>query len=158
VDLGPHVRKGILRFHASRPTAHGLELHLTTIHKLVNEFRPRIVVVDSITSLMGMGSAAEVASMMVRLIDFLKMEGITLYMTSLSEAGHEAEISGVNISSLVDSWLLLRNVETGGERLRTLSIAKSRGMAHSSQTHEFTFTSNGVRFAAQPSRPAGSKR
>jgi circadian clock protein KaiC len=153
VDLTRHVRNGSLRFHAARPSAHGLELHLTTIHRLVKEFHPRVVVVDSITSLISMGSGSEVASMVVRLIDFLKMEGVTLYMTSLSESGQAADISGVNISSLVDSWLLLRNLEAGGERVRTFSIIKSRGMAHSRQTHQFEITSEGIRFAGKTGGP-----
>jgi circadian clock protein KaiC len=150
VNLAAHVARGTLRFHASRPTAHGLELHLTNIHKLVAEFRPRVVVIDSVTSLMSMGSPAEVTSMAIRLIDFLKMDGITLYMTSLSEAGMAAEMSGVNISSLVDAWILLRNLEVRGNRVRTFSIPKARGMAHSSHTHEFVFTSRGVKFIDAP--------
>jgi circadian clock protein KaiC len=152
VDLTRWGRSGTLRFHAARPTAHGLELHLTTIHKLVTEYRPRVVVVDSITSLMTMGSAAEVASMVIRLIDFLKMDNITLYMTSLSEAGEAAEMSGVNISSLVDTWILLRNLEADGDRVRTVSVLKARGMAHSSQTQRFVFTPKGIQFAGKTRR------
>jgi circadian clock protein KaiC len=144
VPLGPQVKNGMLRFHALRPTAHGLELHLTTIHQLVEEFRPRVVVVDAITSFLGMGINAEVTSMVVRLIDFLKSREITLYMTSLGEGGEAIERAGANISSIVDVWLSLRNPEKDGARVRTLSIVKGRGLPHSSMTHEFSITAKGV--------------
>jgi circadian clock protein KaiC len=127
-----------------RPTAHGLELHLTRIHQLVEELRPQVVVVDSITSFLGMGMSAEVSSMIVRLIDFLKMKGITLYLTSLSEEEGTVDRASANISSVVDTWVLLRNPEREGGRTRTFSILKSRGMAHSQATHEFTITTRGV--------------
>ena len=127
-----------------RPTAHGLELHLTRIHQLVEEFKPEVVVVDSITSFLGMGEKAEVSSMIVRLIDLLKMKGITLFMTSLGGDAGALDLSSANISSVVDTWVLLRNPERDGGRVRTLSIVKSRGMAHSSATHEFTISIRGV--------------
>ena len=120
LPLRPYVSKGLLRFHALRPTAHGLELHLTTIHQLVEEHAPRVVVVDAITSFMGVGVSAEVTSMAVRLIDYLKMKGVTLYMTSLNEGGETLDRAGANISSVVDTWMLLRNIETEGARVRTL--------------------------------------
>jgi circadian clock protein KaiC len=144
ISLRPCVSKGLLHFHALRPTAYGLELHLTTIHQLVEELEPRVVVVDAITSFLGMGISAEVTSMIVRLIDFLKTKQITLYMTSLSEDGRTVDRAGANITSVVDTWIMLRNPEIDGERVRTLSILKSRGMAHSSATHEFAITNKGV--------------
>lgn len=147
MPLSKCVSSGLLRFHALRPSAHGLELHLTSIHQLVEEHAPRIVVVDAITSFMGMGVNAEVTSMIVRLIDHLKMKNITLYMTSLNEGGETIDCAGANISSVVDTWMLLRNAEHGGERVRTLSILKSRGMAHSSLTHRFEITRKGVTLA-----------
>jgi circadian clock protein KaiC len=156
VGLSAHVANGLLRFHASRPTARGLELHLTIIHKLVADYRPRVVVIDSITSLLAIGSVAEVTSMMTRLIDFLKMEQITLCMTALIEAGDKAEVTGVNISSLVDAWLLLRNENVDGERVRTLSIVKVRGMAHSNKAEEFEISKRGIEFKHRAS--AGRKR
>jgi circadian clock protein KaiC len=146
VDLSAHMANDLLRFHPVRPTAHGLELHLTVIHQLVADYRPRIVVIDSITSLLTIGSVGEVTSMMTRLIDFLKMQQITLCMTGLSEAGDLAEVTGVNISSLVDAWLLLRNEDVDGERVRTLSIVKVRGMAHSNRAEEFEISERGIEF------------
>jgi circadian clock protein KaiC len=135
---------GSLRFHALRPTAHGLELHLTTIHRIVEEFEPRVVVVDAMSSFVGVGVSAEVTSMIVRLIDYLKTKQITLLMTSLNEGAETLDKAGANITSIVDTWLLLRNVETNGARVRTVSILKSRGMAHSSATHRFAITNKGV--------------
>jgi circadian clock protein KaiC len=150
------MRRGLLRFHALRPSAHGLELHLTNIHQLVEEHAPRVVVVDAITSFMGVGISAEVTSMVVRLIDYLKTKGITLYMTSLNEGGEMLDRTAANISSVVDTWMLLRNVETDGARVRTLSILKSRGMAHSSLTQRFEITGKGVALYRAP-KPQGSK-
>ncbi len=150
LPLNGFVKAGLLRFHALRPTAHGLELHLTTIHQLVEEFKPRVVVVDAITSFLGMGLSAEVTSMIVRLMDFLKSRQITFYMTSLTEGAETLDRAGANISSLVDTWLLLRNVEVNASRVRTLSIVKSRGMAHSSATHRFAITSKGAAVESAP--------
>jgi circadian clock protein KaiC len=145
VPLKRFVSEGLLQFHALRPTAHGLELHLTTIHKLVEELKPQVVVVDAITSFLGMGVSAEVASMIVRLIDFLKTGQITLYMTSLQQGAETQDRAAANISSVVDTWLLLRNAETNQMRVRTISILKSRGMAHSAATQAFAITNQGVR-------------
>jgi circadian clock protein KaiC len=144
IQLAPLVAKNILRFHVSRPTAHGLEMHLASIHRIVVEYRPRVVVVDSITSLLSMGSRPEVTSMVVRLVDFLKMNGITLVMTALIDGGQHSDTTGVNISSLVDTWLTLNKSETDGVRARALSVIKARGMRHSNQSHEFVMSKKGV--------------
>jgi len=146
VDLSSPVASDLLRFHASRPTAFGLELHLTMIHELIADYRPRLVVIDAITSLLAIGSVIEVTSMMTRLVDFLKMEQITLCMTALRDAGQSTEVTGVDISSLVDAWLLLRNEEVNGKRARTLSIVKARGMAHSNRDQEFEISEQGITF------------
>jgi circadian clock protein KaiC len=152
MPLRRYVSEGLLKFHALRPSAHGLELHLTTIHQHVEEFKPRLVVIDAITSFFGMGLSAEINSMLVRLIDFLKSRGVTLYMASLSENAASAERGGANISSIVDTWIQLRNVETNGARVRTLSVVKSRGMAHSNLTHQFAITGKGVALQNAPSQ------
>ena len=144
ITLAPYLRNGLLQFHASRPSAHGLELHLVTLHKFVETFRPRNVVIDSITSFLTAGLSSEVTAMIVRMIDFLKGLGVTLYMTSLSESGATVEMTGNNISSWVDVWVLLRNPEADGERVRRLSIVKARGIAHSNLVQEFTITEKGI--------------
>ncbi len=144
IRLAPLVAKDLLRFHVSRPTSHGLEMHLATIHQIVVEYRPQVVVVDSISSLLAMGSAAEVTSTVVRLVDFFKMSGITLLMTSLMDSEDRSESTSVNISSIVDTWLALKNDEVDGARSRTLSVIKARGMGHSNWTHGFVMSKKGV--------------
>jgi circadian clock protein KaiC len=144
LDLKAWSKKGRLRFHATRPSTYGLEMHLAMLHKLVNEFQPRLVVVDSITTFLGAGPPVEAESMLMRLIDFLKSQGVTALLTTLIHGGSAPEGSQVGISSLIDTWLLLRDIELGGERNRTLYILKSRGMAHSNQVREFLLTGCGV--------------
>jgi circadian clock protein KaiC len=144
LDLATWLAKGLLRVHASRPSAYGLEMHLATIHKLVNEFQPSVVVTDPVTALLGAGAAKDTTSMLTRLIDFLKSKEITAVLTSLNHTGGRLEGSEVAISSLIDTWLLLRNIELGGERNRGMYVLKSRGMGHSNQIREFVLTAHGV--------------
>ena len=144
LNLEPWVAKGLLQFHASRPTAQGLEMHLLGIHDLVRKLKPRVVVLDPITNLINTGSELEVRSMLTRLIDAFKMEQITALFTSLTTGGDSPEQSEVGVSSLMDTWLLVRNIESGGERNRGLYILKSRGMAHSNQVREFILSDAGI--------------
>jgi circadian clock protein KaiC len=144
LDLRRWVDKGLLRFHASRPTTFGLEMHLVKIHKIIREFAPSIVVVDPVTALLHSGTAPEARSMLLRLVDFLKEKQITALMTTLTSGSDALEQTAVNISSLVDTWLLLRGIESGGELNRGLYILKSRGVAHSNQIREFLLTDHGV--------------
>jgi circadian clock protein KaiC len=144
LDLVPWLKKGTLRIHATRPTAYGLETHLAALHKLVSEFQPRIVIVDPITNFLNAGTPAEAEGMLMRLIDFLKGRQITALFTSLTSGGGAHEQGEAGISSLTDTWLMLREIELGGERNRALYILKSRGMAHSNQIREFLLTDQGV--------------
>jgi len=144
VDLAPWIKKGLLQFHATRPTAYGLEMHLASLHKMIDEFQPRAVIIDPITAFLGAGQSAEAESMLMRLIDLLKSRQITALFTSLSHGGDSLEKSQVGISSLIDTWLLVRDIELGGERNRGLYVLKSRGMAHSNQIREFLLTEHGV--------------
>jgi circadian clock protein KaiC len=144
LDLRPWLKKGTLLFHATRPTAHGLEMHLSAVHKLVKDFQPRVVIVDPITTFIGAGTTAEAESLLVRLIDFFKGQQITTLFTSLTHGDTAREQSQMGISSLIDTWLLLRVIELGGERNRGMYVLKSRGMAHSNQIREFLLTSHGV--------------
>jgi circadian clock protein KaiC len=144
IDLEPWVRKGLLKFHAERPSVYGLETHLLTMHKEISEFKPAVVVVDPITNLISSGNLLEVKSMLTRLVDFVKMNQITTMFTTLTSAGGSLEQSEVGISSLADTWLLVRDIETGGERNRGLYIIKSRGMDHSNQIREFLLTDKGI--------------
>ncbi|WP_295434460.1 circadian clock protein KaiC [uncultured Thiodictyon sp.] len=144
IDLAPWVAKGLLRFLAARPTVAGLELHLTTMHKAILEFRPHIVIIDPLNSFISAGNEIEVKAMLLRLLDFLKMSQITGFFTKLTAGGSALEHTDAAISSLIDSWLVLLAIESGGERNRAFSILKSRGMAHSNQTREFLLTAQGV--------------
>jgi len=144
IDLEPWVKKGLLQFHASRASIHGLEKHLASIHKLVREFQPRVVIMDPVSSMVAAGTRRDVTVMLTRLIDFLKIEEITALLTNLTSGDEEPEKTDVGISSLVDTWLLLRDLELGGERNRVMYVLKSRGMAHSNQMREFLLTNRGV--------------
>ena len=144
-DLEQWTKKGLLHFHAVRATVYGLEQHLGCIIKLVHEFKPTTVVIDPITNLSAIGSLEDIKAMLTRVIDFFKNQGITTLFTSLTEGGGPSEQTDVGVSSLMDTWVLLRNVETPtGERNRLLFVLKSRGMAHSNQVREFALTNQGI--------------
>ena len=143
IELAPWEQKGLLHFHNVRQSAYVLEMHLVMMHKLIKEFKPGVVVIDPISNLLTIGNPPEVKSVLTRLIDFMKMDGITALFTSLL-AGSNIEETEVGISSLMDTWIMLRDIESNGERNRGLYILKSRGMAHSNQVREFLLTSNGV--------------
>ena len=146
LELRPSLRKGLLEIHASRPTLQGLEQHLLMMHDTVRRFRPRAVVVDPITNLTFEHRETEIKPTLMRLIDFLKQQKITALFTSLTTGvqGQSAEDSQVGVSSLMDTWLLLSNVEQNGERNRMLKILKSRGMPHSNKVREFVMTRKGI--------------
>jgi circadian clock protein KaiC len=144
VELAPFVERGLLKFHAVRPTVYGLEGHLTTIHKLLREVHPAVVVMDPVSNLFSVGSQQDVHATLMRLIDHLKSQQITAFFTSLNHGGTHLESTDVGISSLIDTWLLLRDIELYGERNRGLYVLKSRGMAHSNQIREFVLTSRGI--------------
>lgn len=143
IDLQRHVASGRLLFESSRSTVYGLEMHLVRLRRLLRTYKPAAVVIDPVTNLMNIGRVTEVQSMITRMIDDLKGRGMTTFLTSLTAAGEE-EDSTINISSLIDTWLLVRNLELKGERNRALFILKSRGMPHSNQVREFLITSRGV--------------
>ncbi len=144
IDLAPFVKKGLLRFHSSRPSGQGLESHLVDIHRRIDEFNPRAVVMDPVTNFTAVGGPDEVKAMLARLIDIVKARQTTLMCTSLTNAGEAEQQSEVGISSLMDTWLLVRNLEAGGERNRGLYVLKSRGMAHSNQVREFVLSNRGI--------------
>lgn len=162
IHLEPLVKQELLRFHAARPTCQGLESHLAAIHDLVTEFKPSVVIADPVTNLMAVGTLMDVRSMLGRLIDFLKSKQITFLATSLTAGGDTEQQSEVGISSLMDTWILVRNLEANGERNRGLYILKSRGMAHSNQVREFVLSDKGLRlvdvYTGQGMVLAGSAR
>ena len=144
IDLQKHVDKGLLKFHASRPTLYGLEMHLVVMYKLIKQFKPKVVVLDPITNLVTVGTLSEVKSMLIRLIDFLQEEQISVMFTALSLNAVTAEQTDEGVSSVVDAWVLVRDIEFNGERNRGLYIMKSRGMKHSNQVREFVITDKGL--------------
>jgi len=144
LDLRRWVKKGLLHFHAVRPTTFGLEMHLVKIHKIIEEIKPSVVAVDPVTGLLHAGTESETRSILLRLIDYLKEKQITALITTLTSGAIAQEQTEIDISSLVDSWLLLRDIESGGERNRGLYILKARGIAHSNQIREFLLTDHGI--------------
>ncbi len=144
INLEQWVNEGLLEFRNSRPSLYGLEMHLVTMHKAIEQFEPDIVIVDPISNLEAAASETEVKSMLSRLIDMLKMKGITAFCTDLTSVGGSLERTDAGISSLMDTWLLLQVIEGGGERNRGLYILKSRGMEHSNQVREFSLSSEGI--------------
>jgi circadian clock protein KaiC len=144
LNMSKHVRSGQLQIHSSRATFYGLEMHLAMVHKLIQQAQPDVVVFDPIGTLIQAGTVRDAHSMIVRLIDFLKLRGITTMLTNLTSGGDAIEGTDVEISSIVDTWILLRDVEVAGERNRSVYVLKSRGMRHSNQLREFLLTNHGV--------------
>jgi circadian clock protein KaiC len=144
IDLQPWVRRGLLLFQAVRPTYGGIEEHLLVTHKRITSFQPSVVVVDPVTNLIMVSTPNEVRSMLTRLVDFLKTQGTTSIFTSLTAGGGPLEASEADVSSLMDTWLVLESIEVGGERNRALYVLKSRGMEHSNQIREFLLTNHGL--------------
>jgi circadian clock protein KaiC len=144
LDLESCVQGGNLIFQSIRPTLYGLEMHLVKFYHAIETLKPDVVVVDPISNLHYVGNDIEVKSFLMRLIDFLKTHIITSLMTSLTISGTSLERTDIGVSSLMDTWLMLRDVETNGERNRLLYLLKSRGMEHSNQVREFRLTSSGI--------------
>jgi circadian clock protein KaiC len=146
IDLGKHVKKGLLEIHSTRPTLNGLELHLLTLRKVIRTFKPSAVIIDPISNLVSIGSEHEVRSMLVRLIDMLKIHNITALFTSLSKPTDHMrpDLAEESVSSLVDTWITVRDMEGAGERNRGIYIIKARGMGHSNQVREFLIRDRGI--------------
>jgi circadian clock protein KaiC len=155
IHLEHWANKGLLRYHAVRPTLYGLETHLVTMHRLIEEFEPKVIVMDPFTNFMSVGTLSEANSMLTRLIDFFKSNRITALFISLTSGGDHRESTGMAISSLMDTWILLRDMEANGERSRGIYVLKSRGMAHSNQIREFQLTGSGIQLADAYLGPEG---
>ncbi|SNB47280.1 circadian clock protein KaiC [Geobacter sp. DSM 9736] len=144
IDLEQWVKRGLLLCHNTRPTMYGLEMHLVAMHKAIEAFSPGIVVIDPISNLISAATAGEVKGMLSRLVDYLKLKQITAFCTDLTSSAGSLEHTEVGISSIMDAWLLLQNIETSGERNRGLYILKARGIDHSNQVREFLLTDQGI--------------
>jgi len=153
-ELGPMIKKGLLKMVSTRPSFFGLEMHLLDLYKLLAEFQPNAVVIDPLTSLLGQGSQLEVQSMLTRMIDALKSKGITGFFTSLVSSTAQNDTSGeIGVSSLIDTWIVVRELEEneGQRRIRGLYIVKSRGMGHSSHVHKLVFSDDGLKLVPMES-------
>src|SRR5262245_34648695 len=155
IDLQRWVDQGVLEFHASRPSVHGLEMHLSRMHRAIDRFRPSVVVLDPVSSLLTVALETDVQATLTLLVDYLKLKGITALLTSLTHGRSEGEQTDVAISSIVDTWLLLVTLESTGERNRGLYVLKSRGMGHSNQIREFLLTDQGVELIDVYAGPSG---
>lgn len=144
LNLKPYLDEGLLKFHASRPTSYGLEMHLVVFYKLIKQFKPKTIILDPITNLVTVGTVSEIKSILIRLIDFLQKEQITVLFTALTLNNTINEQTDEGVSSLVDAWLMVRDIELNGERNRGIYIMKSRGMNHSKQVREFIITNKGL--------------
>jgi circadian clock protein KaiC len=143
LDLAKYIKDGLLVFHSSHPSEHGLEQHLVTVSNLLRQYRPKVLIIDPITNLISVGALYDVKSMLMRLIDIVQAQGVTLLFTALS-TNHSYEQTDDAISSLLDAWIQLRNVEVDDQRNRALFIMKSRGMAHSNEVREFVISNKGI--------------
>jgi circadian clock protein KaiC len=157
LDLDRWLQKDCLRIRSTRPTRYGLETHLGVIQKHIREFRPDVVVVDPISNFISAGTLTEAGAMLIRLIDFLKAEKITALFTHLTHGDADSEKTDEGISSIIDTWLLLRDTETDGERRSSISILKSRGMAHSRDVRGFRLCDAGIEIGATASRTTSRK-
>jgi circadian clock protein KaiC len=144
LELEPWVKKGLLNFNAMRPTSTGLEGHLAVIHRQISQLRPTVVVIDPITNLVSASGSYDIKSMLVRLVDFLKMEQITSMFTNLTFAGDPQERTAAAVSSLMDTWIVLRDSKPNGRPRRELYVLKSRGMAHSREVRELIVSKRGL--------------
>ena len=155
IDLELLERQGLLHTHAARPTLFGLETHLAQLNRLVQEIRPSAVVIDPVSNLEQAGSYASAGKALMRMIDLLRRECITTFLTHLTNANDPLESTSIGISSVVDTWLLLRDIETNGERNRALYVLKSRGMSHSNQVREFVMGDKGIQLIEAYLGPEG---
>lgn len=144
INFEPWQKKGLIQFQSQRPTFYGLETFLTEMHKSIIEFKPQLVIIDPISSFIVGENKNEAKSMVMRMVDFLKMNLITGFFTSLTTGGEDMEHTEIDISSLIDTWILVRDIELSGERNRGLYVLKSRGMAHSNQIREYVLTDHGI--------------
>jgi circadian clock protein KaiC len=145
IDLQPWVDKGLLNFQADRPSRAGLEAHLALVYQNVRDFKPCVTIVVALTNLLTVGTANDVWAMLMRVIDYLKVNEVTGFFTSLTPGKYESEETEAGVSSLMDTWIVLTIEEIDRQRRREIRVLKSRGMAHSNRVHEFELTDQGLR-------------
>ena len=157
--LAPLVKSGILTFYYARPTLQNLELHFISIKKMIHEIKPSVVILDPITNLMTEGPNSDIRSMLTRFVDYLKTQQITVLFTAAITVGSiEQNPSDEGISSMVDTWMMVQDIEVDAERTRSLCVMKSRGMVHSNEVKRFIISSKGITLSAIGKDEVGSKR
>jgi circadian clock protein KaiC len=156
LNLSPYVADGLLKFQANSPTIYGLEMHLVAMHKAIKSFKPEVVIVDPITNLRTVASCKEVKAMLTRLIYFLKSEGITALFVSEIKNSDQLDPEDEGISSLIDTWLMVRDLEANGERNRGIYVLKSRGMHNSNKVREFIINDQGLQLLDVATDTAGN--
>jgi circadian clock protein KaiC len=155
IDLQPWVDNGLLQFEADRPSRAGLESHLALMYQNVRDFQPSVTVVDALTNLLTVGTANDVQAMLMRVIDYLKVNEVTGFFSSLTPGKNESEETEAGVSSLMDTWIVLTIQEVDRQRRREIRVLKSRGMAHSNRVHEFELTDHGLRLDDSGARATG---
>ena len=158
-NLDSWVHKGLLKIVSTRPAFFGLETHLLDLYKYIEEFKPKSVVIDPLTSLLAEGNEREIHSMVTRMIDLLKSKGITGLFTSLVGSTSQNDSSGeIGVSSLIDTWIVVRELEenVGKRRIRGLYIVKSRGTNHSSDIHKLILSDDGINLVSMPTNASAS--
>jgi circadian clock protein KaiC len=145
LNLEPHIKSGILKVYSSRPTLQNLELHLISIQKIIEEFDPKIIVLDPVTNLMSEGINSEIRQMLAHFVDYLKGRNITtLFTAAITLETIKSNPSDEGISAMMDTWILVSDIEKNNERNRGIYVLKSRGMNHSTQVREFIITDKGI--------------
>lgn len=147
IDLQPWVEADLLHFRADRPSRAGLEAHLASMYQHVRDFKPSVTIVDAVTNLLSVGTQNDVRAMLMRVIDYLKVSGVTGFFTSLTPGKNESEETEAGISSLMDTWIVMTFDEVNRQRHRAIRILKSRGMAHSNRVREYALTDHGLRIS-----------
>lgn len=153
INLQPHIKSGLLKFEAARPSLYGFEMHLARMHRDIEQFKPAAIIVDPISAFRG--PSTEIHATLVRLADICKTRGITVVFTSLSAVDEQMNESERSVSSLMDTWISLRDIEADGERNRILYLLKSRGMSHSKQIREYELSDDGIHLTEPYLGPEG---
>jgi circadian clock protein KaiC len=159
MSLDPLIKSERLHFYYSRPTLQNLELHFIAIKKIITEIKPSVVILDPITNLMTEGPNSDIRSMLTRFVDYLKLEQITVMFTAAITVGSiERNPSDEGISSMVDTWMMVQDIEVDAKRQRSLCVMKSRGMPHSNEIWKFIISSKGIRIEPILNGEKNSKR
>lgn len=160
IDIDPYLREGRLQMEPIRPSSFGLEEHLVRVHEIVEACHPDTVIMDPITSFSGIGNRQNIKSLLLRVIDFIKSKGITVVMSSLTPGSGTSEETETEVSSIVDTWIIIRFRRTQGGRRRQLYVHKARGIGHTQSMGELVLSDSGVAvkpFAPKTNAAGGAK-